>query len=248
MKVQTLCVTPPDSWEALRNMWKTGNARHRLISADSGHDCLLTREADLKHYSLLPVFDRADGGELVVEQEEEGARQQAHQAHEHAVVAGVRVLVEDAVETLAAHVNIALVHDGGKDHQGKYLWTGGARGRGRRRLDKDGRAWKLLPEQSTHLCHSASLSQTHTQTWLQARWKQACGSTARERLFERAQTNSINLISSLSLWLTAEVDASLPIKNHTVLRRCVHTKRGSAIEVAIDFSFFCFIFINNTRL
>lgn len=85
------------------------------------HGRLLTREADLEHYSLLPVFDGADGGELVVEQEEEGARQQAHQAHEHTVVARVRVLVEDTVETLAAQVNITLVHDGGKHHQGKYL-------------------------------------------------------------------------------------------------------------------------------
>lgn len=46
-----------------------------------------------------------------------------------------------------------------------------------------------------------------------------------QRLFERAQTKSINLISSLSLWLTEEVDASLPLKNHTVLRRCVHHER-----------------------
>lgn len=93
------------------------------------HDCLLTREADLKHDSLLPVFDGADGGELVVEQEKEGARQQAHQAHEHTVVARVCITIEDAVETLAAQVDITLVHDGGKDHQRKYLWRG-ARGRG----------------------------------------------------------------------------------------------------------------------
>lgn len=82
---------------------------------------ILTWEADLKHYSLLPVFNRADGGELVVKQEEEGACQQANQAHEHAVVARVCVLIEDAVESLAAHVDITLVHDGGEDHQGKYL-------------------------------------------------------------------------------------------------------------------------------
>lgn len=95
------------------------------------HGRLLTREADLKHHSLLPVFDGADGGELVFEQEEEGARQQAHQAHEHTVVARVRVLVEDTVETLAAQVDITLVHDGGKHHQGKYLRTGGGRKRER---------------------------------------------------------------------------------------------------------------------
>lgn len=88
-------------------------------------ETLLTREADLEHYGLLPVLDGADGGELVVQHEEEGAGQQAHQAHEHAVVAGVRVPVEDAVEALAAQVDVALVHDGGKDHQGKYLWTAG---------------------------------------------------------------------------------------------------------------------------
>lgn len=85
------------------------------------HDCLLTREADLKHDSLLPVFDGADGGELVVQQAEEGARQQAHQAHEHAVVAGICVLVEDAVEPLASDVDVALVHYGGEHHQGEYL-------------------------------------------------------------------------------------------------------------------------------
>lgn len=91
----------------------------------TAHDHSLTWEADLKHDSLLPVFDRADGGELVVEQEEEGARQQPHQAHEHAVVARVRILVEDTVETLAAHVHVTLIHDGGEDHQGKNLWKEG---------------------------------------------------------------------------------------------------------------------------
>jgi len=83
---------------------------------------LLTRKADIEHYSLLPVLDGADGGELVVQHEEEGAGQQAHQAQEHAIVARVLILVEDAVEALAAQVDVALVHDGGEDHQGKYLW------------------------------------------------------------------------------------------------------------------------------
>lgn len=92
------------------------------------HGRLLTWEADLKHYSLLPVFDRTDGGELVVEQAKEGARQQAHQAHKHAIVAGICILVEDTVEALTADVHIALVHDGGKDHQGEYLWMGGGGG------------------------------------------------------------------------------------------------------------------------
>lgn len=81
----------------------------------------LTREADLKHHSLLPVFDGADGGELVVEQKEEGAGQKAHETHEHAVVTGVCILIEDTVEPLAAHVDVALIYDGGEDHQGKYL-------------------------------------------------------------------------------------------------------------------------------
>lgn len=88
----------------------------------SGKVFLLTREADLEHHSLLPVFDRADGGELVVQEEEEGAGQEADEAHEHAVVTGIRILVEDAVEPLAAHVDIALVDNGGEDHQRKYLW------------------------------------------------------------------------------------------------------------------------------
>lgn len=106
-------------------MSKAGNKTYFCQHPFAWRDwTLLTREADLQHYSLLPVFDGADGGELVVEQEEEGARQQAHQADEHTVVARVRVLVEDTVETLAAQVNITLVHDGGKHHQGKYLRTG----------------------------------------------------------------------------------------------------------------------------
>lgn len=110
--------------------WLVGSCKNyvkneiKSISGNSGRDGLLTREADLKHDSLLPVFDRADGGELEVEQAEEGARQQSHQAHEHAIVAGVCVLVEDTVKTLTANVNIALIHDRGKDHQGKYLQTG----------------------------------------------------------------------------------------------------------------------------
>ena len=75
----------------------------------TAHDCQLTWEADLKHDSLLPVFDRADGGKLEVDQEEEGTCQQAHQAHEHTVVARVRILVEDTVYTLAAHVHITFI-------------------------------------------------------------------------------------------------------------------------------------------
>lgn len=101
-----------------------------------GVDHPLTWEADLKHDGLLPVFDRADGGELEVEQAEEGTRQQAHQAHEHAVVAGICILVEDTVETLTAEVNVTLIHNGGKDHQGEYLCTGGAR-----REDRENPEW-----------------------------------------------------------------------------------------------------------
>lgn len=127
----------------------------------SGSDYhLLTWEADLKHYSLLPVFDRTDGGELVVEQAKEGARQQAHQAHKHTIVAGICILVEDTVETLTADVNIALVHNGGKDHQGEYLWMGGG-GRGDRKWEmkrKMKEMSKLFPVWSTYfwLCLSAS--------------------------------------------------------------------------------------------
>lgn len=142
----------------LTTLRKTGHQ----TSDNSMHGRLLTWEADLKHYSLLPVFDRTDGGELVVKKAKEGARQQAHQAHEHTVVAGVCILVEDTVETLAADVNIALVHNGGKDHQGEYLWPGGGGEETESERKKMEEMNKRFSVWSTYfwLCLSASLVQT----------------------------------------------------------------------------------------
>ena len=87
------------------------------------HDvCFLTGEAHLQHHRLLSVLDGADLLELVVQEKEEGAGQQAHQAQEHAIVTRICVLVEHTVQTLAAHVHVTLVHDRRKNHQGKHLW------------------------------------------------------------------------------------------------------------------------------
>lgn len=89
---------------------------------------LFTRHSDISQHSLLAVFDAADLGEVDVQSQEGHAAQEGHGAHEDAVVTGVRVAVEDAVLLhLTGAVDVALVGDAAKDHDGEELQRRGQR-------------------------------------------------------------------------------------------------------------------------
>lgn len=94
-----------------------------------------TWQSDISQHRLLAVFDAADLGEVHVQSQEGHAAEEGHGAHEDAVVAGVLVAVEDAVLLyFVGAVDVALVGDAAKDHDGEELQEEG----GKRKKGRDG--------------------------------------------------------------------------------------------------------------
>lgn len=84
-----------------------------------------TGENEIQQHGAFPVPDAAHGRKVKVQHEEKDAAKETGHAHRDAVVAGVRVVVEDAEQTLAADVDVAFVHDAAEHHDGENLqgWT-----------------------------------------------------------------------------------------------------------------------------
>lgn len=80
-----------------------------------------TGENEIQQDGAFPVLDAAHGGKVKVQHEEKHAAKETGHAHRDAVVAGVRVVVEDAEQTLAADVDVALVDDAAEHHDGENL-------------------------------------------------------------------------------------------------------------------------------
>ena len=101
---------------------------------DSGRKC--TREDEVQQDGASPVPDAAHGGKVNVQDEEKDAAQETGHAHGDTIVAGVGIVVEDAEQTLAPDVDVALVHDAAEHHYGENL-------RGRE-------AWAALSPERSH--------------------------------------------------------------------------------------------------
>lgn len=80
-----------------------------------------TGENEVQQHSAFPVPDAAHGRKVKVQHEEKDAAKETGHAHCDAVVAGVRVIVEDAEQTFAADVDVAFVHDAAEHHDGENL-------------------------------------------------------------------------------------------------------------------------------
>lgn len=81
-----------------------------------------TWHADVGQHRLLAIFDAADLGEVDVQSQQGHAAEEGHGAHEDPVVTGILVAVEDAVLLhLVGAVDVALVGDAAKDHDGEQL-------------------------------------------------------------------------------------------------------------------------------
>lgn len=80
-----------------------------------------TGENEIQQDGAFAVPDAAHGRKVEVQHEEKHAAKETGHAHRDAVVAGVRVVVEDAEQTLAADVDVALVHDAAEHHNGENL-------------------------------------------------------------------------------------------------------------------------------
>ena len=83
--------------------------------------CVRTREPQVQQDGPAAVLHAAHGGEVDVQQQETNAAQEGGHAHRDAVVTGVCVVVEHAQQSLAADVDIALVHDAAEHHHGEDL-------------------------------------------------------------------------------------------------------------------------------
>lgn len=82
----------------------------------------LTRDSDVRQDGFLAVLHAADLREVDVQGQVEQAGDEGEHAHGHTVAAGVGVAVVDAeLLTLQGGVEVALVHDGAKHHNGEYL-------------------------------------------------------------------------------------------------------------------------------
>lgn len=82
---------------------------------------LCTRKDEIQQDRALPVPDAADVGKVRVQDEEKDAAQETGHAHGDAEVTGICVVVEDAEQTLAANVDVALVHNAAEHHDGENL-------------------------------------------------------------------------------------------------------------------------------
>lgn len=92
---------------------------------DIGRKC--TREDEVQQDSTSSVPDAAHGGKVNVQDEEKDAAEETGHAHSDTIVAGVGIVVEDTEQTLAADVDVALVHYAAEHHYGENL-QGGRRG------------------------------------------------------------------------------------------------------------------------
>ena len=82
---------------------------------------IYTRENEVQHDGASSVLDIADGGKVNVQDQEKDAAKKTDHAHSDAIVTGISVIVEDAEQTLAPDVDVALVHDAAEHHHGKNL-------------------------------------------------------------------------------------------------------------------------------
>lgn len=76
---------------------------------------------EVKQHGAPSVRQAAEGREDAVQDEEEGAGQEAGHPHRHTKVARVGVLVEHTQQTLAADVDVTLVDDAAEYHHGEHL-------------------------------------------------------------------------------------------------------------------------------
>lgn len=83
--------------------------------------CICTREDEIQQDSTSSVPDTADGRKVNVQDEEKDAAEETGHANSDAVVTSVSVVVENAEQTLAADVYVALVHDAAEHHHGENL-------------------------------------------------------------------------------------------------------------------------------
>lgn len=81
-----------------------------------------TWHSNISQHSLLAVFDAADLGEVDVQTQEGHAAEKGHGAHKDAIVAGVLVVVKDAVLLhLFGAVNVAFIGDAAENDDGEEL-------------------------------------------------------------------------------------------------------------------------------
>lgn len=80
-----------------------------------------TREDEVYQDSASSVPNTADGGKVGIQDQETDAAKETGHSNSNAVVTGVSVVVEDAEQTLAANVDVALVHDAAEHHYGENL-------------------------------------------------------------------------------------------------------------------------------
>ena len=109
-----------------------------------------TGEDQVQQDSTSSVPDAADAGKVNVQDQETDAAEETGHADGDAVVAGVGVVVEDAEQTLAADVDVALVHDAAEHHHGENLrgkgtWAG---------LLSDG-GKRMSSHRRVNACHSS---------------------------------------------------------------------------------------------
>lgn len=83
--------------------------------------CICTRENEVQQDSTSSVLDAADRGEVNVQDHEKDAAKETGHAHGNTIVTGIGIVVEDTEQTLAADVDVALVHDAAEHHHGENL-------------------------------------------------------------------------------------------------------------------------------
>lgn len=94
-----------------------------LIISPSYSICksVYTRENEVQQNGASSVLDIADGGKINVQDQEKDATKETGHTHSDTIVTGISVVVEDAEQTLAADVDVALIHDAAENHHGENL-------------------------------------------------------------------------------------------------------------------------------
>lgn len=82
---------------------------------------ICTREDEVQQDSASSVPHTAHGGKVNIQDEEKDAAEETGHTHSNTVVTGISIVVEDAEQTLAADVDVALVHDAAEHHHGENL-------------------------------------------------------------------------------------------------------------------------------